>query len=139
MLFRSKNFGAEAARHDWILSLDADERITPALADSMRREFASGVRHHAYDLRFRSFYGQRPVRFGAWNPEWHTRLFDRRRFRWNTDEVHEGLRGEPGSPTGRLRGFVHHFTVENQAELAAKGERYGRLFAEKLRRQGRRP
>lgn len=134
-----KNFGDDAARHDWILSLDADERVTPRLAAALRSEFSLGPRHDAYALKFRSHLGPYPVRFGAWNPEWHVRLFDRRRFRWNADEVHEGLRGDPGATEGRLPGLVLHFTADSRAELAAKGERYGRLFAGKLRRQGRHP
>lgn len=134
-----KNFGQEAARHDWILSLDADERVTPALIEAMRSAFAAGPACDAYAIRFYSHFAGVRVRFGAWNPEYHVRLFDRRRFRWGCAEVHEGLEAEPGARMGRLDGAILHFTVDSRDQLATKTDRYSALFAEKLRRQGRRP
>lgn len=132
-----KNLGNAAARHDWILSLDADEQITPELEASLRHEFARGPRHDAYEVRFHSFYCGKRVRFGAWNPEYHCRLFDRRKFAWNSDEVHEGLEGPPDGSIGRLGGAVLHFTVEFPEQLLFKTERYSSLFAARARRQGR--
>ena len=135
-----KNFGNAQARHDWILSLDADERATPELVASIRREFAHGLPgRDACAIRFQNYFGGCQVRFGAWNPEWHVRLFDRRICDWNTDEVHEGLRGLEGCQFGRLEGCIRHLTVNSREELAAKTQRYSELFAEKLRRNGRVP
>jgi len=135
-----KNFGNAEARHDWILSLDADERVSPELAASLRRVFARGeLACDAYTMRFENYFGPRRVRFGAWNPEWHVRLFDRRKCDWNTEEVHEGLRGVEGCEVGRLQGCIRHLTVASREELAAKTERYSELFAAKLRRRGRTP
>lgn len=135
-----KNFGNAQARHDWILSLDADERLTPELAASIRREFAHGPPgRDAYAIRFQNYFAGHHVRFGAWNPEWHARLFDRRKCDWNTDDVHEGLRGVEGCRLGRLHGRIRHLTAASRAELAEKSRRYGELFALKLRRQGRAP
>ena len=131
-----KNFGNEQARHDWILSLDADERLTPELAASIRREFAGAPQADAYEFRFHSFVGARCVRFGAWNPEYHVRIFNRRQARWNRDEVHEGLIGI--EQVSRLEGAVLHFTAADAGRLAEKAERYGALFAEKMRRSGKR-
>lgn len=135
-----KNFGNAQARHDWILSLDADERVSPELAASLRRAFARGAPAcAAYTVRFENYFGPRRVRFGAWNPEWHVRLFDRRTCDWNDDEVHEGLRGVEGRAIGRLAGCIRHLPIESRAELAAKTERYSELFAAKLRRHHRAP
>ena len=58
---------------------------------------------------------------------------------WNTDEVHEGLRGVEGCEFGRLEGCIRHLTANCRAELAAKTRRYSELFAVKLRRSGRVP
>lgn len=134
-----KNFGNDAARYDWILSLDADERVSSELAASIRREFERGPRHEAYAIRFENFYCGKVVRFGAWNPESHVRLFDRRKLQWNSDEVHEGLRAVEGTSTGKLAGQISHLTVTSPGQLALKTERYSALFAEKLRRRRRRP
>jgi glycosyltransferase involved in cell wall biosynthesis len=135
---QQKNFGNGLAKHDWILSLDADERVSPELADSIRREFANDPSCDAYTFRFRSFFEGKPVRFGAWNPDAHTRLFDRRKFSWNRDDVHEGLFGMSECRVGKLNGVVLHFTVESRAQLAAKTEHYTSLFAEKARREHKR-
>lgn len=134
-----KNFGNDAARHHWILSLDADERVTPELAAAIRKEFERGPRCDAYEIRFRNYFGASLVRFGAWNPESHVRLFDRRKLRWNSDEVHEGLRGVEGCKISKLPGDIRHLTVVSQTQLLAKTDRYSALFAEKLRRQRRHP
>jgi glycosyltransferase involved in cell wall biosynthesis len=134
-----KNCGNALARHDWILSLDADERVTSTLAASIREEFARGLDCAAYDVGFENYFGESRVRFGAWNPESHVRLFDRRKFEWSCDEVHEGLRGLEPLPIGNLTGCIRHYTVDSHAQLAAKTQRYSVLFAEKLRRQRRRP
>ena len=134
-----KNHGNDTAIHDWILSLDADEQVTPELAASIRAEFARGPRFDAYDLRFQNYFGGVRVRFGSWNPESHVRLFDRRKFEWNCDEVHEGLGELETTRVGTLRGRIRHDTVASHAQLAAKTQRYSALFADKLRRQRRHP
>lgn len=134
-----KNFGNIQARHPWILSLDADERVSAELARSLREEFARGPRCDAYSIRFENYFGDRRIRFGAWNPEWHVRLFDRRKLEWNTDDVHEGLCSEGDVRTGRLAGCIRHLTVDSAEQLAAKTERYSTLFATKARRLGRTP
>jgi glycosyltransferase involved in cell wall biosynthesis len=134
-----KNFGNGAARYNWILSLDADERVSPELAASLRREFDDDPRCDVYDIRFKNYFGTQRVRFGAWNPEWHARLFDRRLFTWNTDNVHEGLCGPEAFRRGRLNGPIIHLTVDGHAQLAEKSERYATLFAAKVRRRSRHP
>lgn len=134
-----KNFGNDLARYDWVLSLDADERVSPELADQLRLLWARGATCDAYEIPFQNYFGATRVRFGAWNPESHVRLFDRRKLRWNSDEVHEGLRAAEGARFGFIEGCIRHCTVASRAQLATKTERYSRLFAEKLRRQQRHP
>jgi glycosyltransferase involved in cell wall biosynthesis len=134
---QQKNFGNYLAKYNWILSLDADERVSSKLAGSIREAFAAGPLHDAYTLRFRSFFEGKPVRFGAWNPEFHIRLFDRLKFTWNCDDVHEGLRGEDNTAIGRLDGVVLHFTIEERAQLARKTDLYASLFAQKARRKNK--
>jgi glycosyltransferase involved in cell wall biosynthesis len=135
-----KNFGNSMAKYDWILSLDADERVTPELVLSIRREWARGRGSaDAYKIRFANYFGGKRIRFGAWNPEWHVRLFDRRKTSWNTDEVHESLRDLKKIRCGQLVGKIQHLTVSGRKELEAKTVRYSGLFQQKLRRLGRTP
>src|SRR5439155_1111442 len=89
----------------------------------------------ACEMLFHSFFAEKRVYFGAWNPEYHTRLFDRKLYRWNESAVHEGLIGPDCSPH-RLRGHIDHYTVRNYRELAAKTSRYSQLFADQRRRSG---
>lgn len=131
---KQKNFGNNLARHDWILSLDADERLSPKLAENIRREFAAAPSCDAYTFHFKSFFEGKPVNFGAWGHDYHTRLFDRQKFSWNTDDVHEGLAANAPTRTGRLNGSILHFTIEHRSQLAAKNEFYTSLFADKARR-----
>lgn len=134
-----KNFGNARARHDWVLSLDADERVSPELAAALRAEFARGPCDDAYSIRFENYFGRQRIRFGAWNPEYHVRLFDRRLLAWNEDDVHESLCSAVAVRPGRLRGCIRHLTVDSRAQLAAKTDRYSALFAAKVRRRARPP
>ena len=135
-----KNFGNAMAKYDWILSLDADERVTPELGLSIRREWTRGRGSaDAYKIRFANYFGEKRIRFGAWNPEWHVRLFDRRKTSWNTDEVHESLRDLKKIRCGQLAGKIQHLTVSGRKELEAKTVRYSGLFQQKLRRLGLTP
>ena len=134
-----KNFGNAQARYNWVLSIDADERVSAELATAIREEFARGPRCDAYSIRFESYFGPRRIRFGAWNPEYHVRLFDRRRLAWNEDDVHEGLCSAVEVRSGRLHGSIRHLTVDSHAQLAEKTERYSALFAAKVRRRTRPP
>ena len=134
-----KNFGNAQARYDWILSLDADERVSPELARRLRAEFSGTPSRDVFSIRFENYFGARKVRFGAWNPEWHPRVFDRRKICWNGGEVHEGLCACEDAQHGRLRGAIRHLTVKSHAELAKKSEHYAALFSAQLRRAGRRP
>jgi glycosyltransferase involved in cell wall biosynthesis len=132
---QQKNFGNHLAKYNWVLSLDADERVSSKLADNIRQAFTVGPEHDAYTFRFRSFFEGKPVRFGAWNPEFHTRLFDRQKYTWNCDDVHEGLRDDGTATIGRLDGVVLHFTIEERSQLAKKTDLYASLFAQKARRK----
>ena len=134
-----KNYANALAAHDWVLSLDVDERVTPALIEAIRAEWLSGPHVDAYDLKFVNLIGNRLIRFGSWNPEYHVRLFDRTKFQWNSDEVHEGLKASAPVTLSRLGGAIEHRTVNSVEELVIKTERYSALFAEKLLRLGRQP
>lgn len=103
-----KNFGASRARHDWILSLDADERVSDALAASVRSLGDAVGRFSGYEVARRPVFYGRALRFGGYYPGWRVRLFDRRRGRWNARRVHE--RVVVDGPVGRLRGDLLHQT-----------------------------
>ena len=85
---RQKQFAVEQAAHDWVLCLDADERVSPELAASLVRALDAPAAPVYRMARCNRFLG-RWLRHGEGYPDWSPRLFDRRHARWSDDEVHE--------------------------------------------------
>ena len=87
-----RNRAVAAARHDWVLAIDADERVTPELRDEIRAEAAKGFAHAGYRIPRLAFYLGRWIRGTDWWPDPQLRLFDRRRGRWQGGLIHESVR-----------------------------------------------
>lgn len=133
-----KNFANGLARHDWILSIDADEVLDERLQDAIRTAKARGLAG-AYQLsRLNSYYG-RFIRHGLEYPDRKVRLFPRGVARWNDSLVHEGLVVPDRLPVTRLPGHLLHYTYASVAEHVAKANRYTSLAAEDALRRGVRP
>jgi glycosyltransferase involved in cell wall biosynthesis len=132
-----KNYAASLAAHDWILSLDADERVTPDLAREIQALLAAEPPRRGYRVPRISFYLGRWIRGTDWYPDYQLRLYDRRAARWNGRIVHESvaLDGEPG----RLAHDLQHFPYRDISHHLATIDRYTTLAAEHLRANGRRP
>ena len=130
---KQKQQAVALARHDWVLCLDVDERVTPALAASIREAMAS--------QRYRAWRVARRNRFlGAWlahgegYPDWTLRFFHRAHAGWSSDEVHETVLTT--AEVGRLAGDLLHDSAEDIATYIAKQNRYTTLQAQALYRQG---
>lgn len=133
-----KQLATDHAKNDWILSLDADERVSGKLADEIRG-LEGGGSARGYRIPRLSFYGGRPVKHGGWYPDLQLRLFDRRMGRWNGAVIHESVEMDPGAPIGRLVGEILHYTIDSPAEHRRMIiERYAPLGAEKMLQEGRR-
>lgn len=130
-----KNFAAEQASHDWILSLDADERVTPDLARSLRQTLDSPA-HAAYHMARITWHLGRWIRGTDWYPDLQTRLYDRRAAEWSGQHVHEGLRVR-GS-VGRLAGELEHYAYRDISDHLETIERYTTLAARQMYESGRR-
>jgi glycosyltransferase involved in cell wall biosynthesis len=132
-----KNYAASIASHDWILSLDADERITAPLADEIRSLLAGDPPHRGYRMPRISHYLGRWIRGTDWYPDYQLRLYDRRAGSWNGRRVHESvaLNGEPGL----LRHDLQHFPYRNISDHLATIDRYTTLAAEQMQAEGRVP
>ena len=134
---KTKNKATNFAKYDWILNLDADEAIDEELKDSLLNLPLKNI-DQVFEIRFKNFIGDTYLRFGEWGTDRHIRLFNRRKVNWNEANVHEGLTLAPGITVKKLKGFVLHYTVKNEAEFAGKMLRYGLLIAEKYAREGKR-
>jgi glycosyltransferase involved in cell wall biosynthesis len=132
-----KEFAVRAAQHDWVLCLDADERVGPGLRNEIRGLQEAGFPGHAgWRVRRLSSYLGRWMRFGAWYPDWKLRLFDRRRGRWSGDDPHD--RVDLTGSAGRLRGTLLHHPYRSFAEHLRTIDRYTTIMAEGMHARGRR-
>lgn len=131
-----KNFAADQAAHDWILSLDADERVPHALADEVRGLIAADPPYSGYRMPRISWYLDRWIRTTDWYPNLQLRLYHRRRGRWNTRRVHESVQIE--GPVGTLTHALEHRPYRDVAHHLDTMNRYTSLSARELYDAGRR-
>lgn len=130
-----KNRALDLARGDWVLSLDADEVVTPALRDEIRLVLAQPAAD-VYEIPRLSSYLGRPMRHSGWWPDHVVRLFRRGSARFSPDLVHEKLVFE-GRPA-RLRAHFEHEAFTSLEEVIDKINRYSSAGAEMARRRGKR-
>jgi glycosyltransferase involved in cell wall biosynthesis len=132
---RQKQFAVEQAAHDWVLCLDADERVSPELAASLVRALQAPV-SPVYRMARRNRFLGRWLRHGEGYPDWSVRLFDRREARWSDDPVHEKVLF--AVTPGTLEGDLLHESAEDIGRYLEKQNRYTTLAAQELHRRGRR-
>jgi glycosyltransferase involved in cell wall biosynthesis len=131
-----RNLAAGAARHDWVLVVDADERVTPELRDEILAVRAAGFDRAGYRIPRVAFYLGRWIRGTDWYPDAQLRLFDRTRGRWHGGRVHESVRLE--GPVGLLRSELHHHPYQDIAHHMRKIDLYTTLWAKEAFEAGRR-
>jgi glycosyltransferase involved in cell wall biosynthesis len=131
-----RDFAVREARHDWVLALDADERVSPPLREEILALRAGSFTHAGYRMPRVAFYLGRWIRGTDWYPDPQVRLFDRTRARWEGDLVHESVRVH-GS-VGRLRGEIEHHPYADLADHLGKIDSYTTLWARQAFAAGRR-
>lgn len=132
-----KNRALAACRGHWVLSIDADETLSPALADSIGEVLAGAPERAAdgYWIKRRSTFCGRPIRFGLWRNDRVLRLFKRERGRFSDDLVHERVIVDGRCDS--LDGWLLHDSVDSIDDARAKALRYAELGAVRLRERGR--
>lgn len=130
-----KNRAVEWAGGDWILSLDADEWVSPELAAEIRAALADPGAHAAFRMPRQSSYCGRVMRHSGWWPDYVTRLFRRGAARFSDDAVHERLVVD--GLLGRLRTPLRHEAIRDLEQAIAKMNRYSSDGARMLRARGR--
>ena len=130
-----KQFAVEAALHDWVLCVDADERVSAEMRDAILAELRA-PRGFVYAIARRNRFLGRWLSHGEGYPDWSVRLFHRARARWSDDPVHEKV--VAGSPVFRLPGDLLHDSAESLERYLDKQNRYTTLQAEALHASGRR-
>jgi glycosyltransferase involved in cell wall biosynthesis len=130
-----RNIAATLATHDWILSVDADERITPALAEEIRAVLASEPGHAAYRIPRVTWHLGRWIRTTDWYPDPQLRLYNRTKARWISPLVHESVAVD--GPVGTLTHELQHYAYRDVADHLETIDRYTTLAARQMRAQGK--
>ena len=131
-----KNRALSYATHDWVFSLDADERVTPELRTAIVREIrAEGSVNAAYRISRRSSFCGRFMRHSGWYPDHIVRLFKRDTARFSDDLVHERLLVT--GKIGQLEGELLHYAFEDIEEVLRKVDQYSSAGAVMLQQRGR--
>ncbi|WP_292938130.1 glycosyltransferase family 2 protein [Noviherbaspirillum sp.] len=130
-----KSRALAAATGEWVLSIDADERITPELAAEIRKTIQNPAAD-AYDISRRSWYCGRFIEHAGWTPDYVTRLFRRGKARFSDNIVHERLIAD--GPVKRLNGLMLHYSFLDFSQVLQKVDSYSTLSARQAYANGRR-
>ncbi len=134
----TKNAALALARNNWVLSLDADEEVSPALRDEIAGFFNSGAatRHAGADFPRKSWFMGRWIRHGDWYPDRCLRLLRRDQGRWGGDEAHTHIVLD--GPMARMRADLHHYSYGSLPEQVWKISRQSDDFVRNETARGRR-
>jgi (heptosyl)LPS beta-1,4-glucosyltransferase len=138
---KQKQFAVDQAQHEWIFSLDADERVSDKLKKSIEelRNKAKDQQADGYLVARRTFYQERWIRGGGWYPDRQLRLFKKTSGRWKDRHIHESVAMNPGTRVEILDGDLLHYTAQDAAyHHRMIGERYAPLAARQMLEEGRR-
>lgn len=137
---KQKQFAVDNAAHDWIFSLDADERVSDLLRSEILKlknqpenSLASG-----YKIPRITFYMNRWIRHGGWHPDWQLRFFNRTKGKWKDVLIHESVQMQEGGRIGKLSGEILHYSIPDAAyHNRMIANRYAPLAAEQMFARGR--
>jgi glycosyltransferase involved in cell wall biosynthesis len=124
---RQKNSAVEKTTGDWILSLDADERIPGPLKEEIEETLDRKDAFRAYFIARKNFFSGQWIRHGGWYPDYCLRLFHKGSGRFEERAVHEKVL--VAGPVGYLRNPLEHYTYRSVADYLLRMERYSRLAA----------
>ena len=131
-----KNQALKKANGDWILSLDADEVISPQLKAEMKEILTTNkAQKNAYYIPFHSYFLNTRIRHGDWRKEQHLRLFKRHCGHFDNQKLHENI--EIQGQTGRLHGHINHFSYRSLDQALEKLRCYAKAGAQVRFMQGR--
>lgn len=134
---RTKNFALDRTTMEWVFSLDTDERIPPALQDEILGVVRADEPLAGYRVPRKNYFAGRWVRRLGWYPDYVLRLFRRGEGRFGDRGVHEEV--EVSGPVGHLNTPLDHYSYSSVSEYLARSDRYARLAAMEMAKNGRRP
>ncbi len=126
---RHRNWAHAQTKHEWVLSLDADERVTPELAQEIQAILGNGAPYETYAIPRRNYIGERWIRHGGWYPSAQLKLFKKSVFRWEETTVHP--RAFADCACGTLCHDLLHYSYRDLEDFAKKQDRQTTLEAHK--------
>lgn len=135
----TKNAALELAQHTWVLSLDADEEVSPALREAIVAFFAQPNHDACAGVQFprKVWFLDRWITHGDWYPDLSLRLFQRSRARWGGDAiVHEKIACD--GPVATLQADLHHYSFPTLASHVGKMMPFAELYLKQQQAKGRR-
>ncbi len=133
----TKNRALDLCNGEWIFSMDADERVTPELAERIVKAANLDSEFVAFKINRLTCFIGKPIRHSGWYPDHITRLFKRDRARFSELPVHEKV--EVDGPVGHINGLLLHYSYHSIAGYLDKLNEYSTLSAEMMYRRGRKP
>lgn len=134
---RQKQRAAELATHNWVLSVDCDETITPGLAQEIQQQREQGLGDAAaFSMPRRNIYLGRMMRHGFFWPDRKVRWFDRRRAHWGGVDPHDRVEVDPGAHVTRLQGELLHDSFRSLADARATNWKFALIAAKALAEHG---
>lgn len=130
-----KNWAIPQARHDWVLIVDADERVSPELKIEIERILLRGPEHPGYYIKRENYFFGRKVNHCGWQRDYVLRLFDRRKGRYEDKWVHADVQLD-GKP-GRIEQVLTHYTYRDWDEYFERFSRYTTWAARDLQEAGK--
>lgn len=130
----TKRKAAELAKNDWVLSIDADEEVSPELAMEIQSGLAQFKPATAYRMPRLSYFLGRWIRHGGWYPDYQIRLFNRKTASWSQSSVHEKIKAENYET---LSNNLNHYVFKDIAHQIQTNNKYSTLLAETLLEKGR--
>ncbi len=132
---KTKIYALSKTKYDWIFWIDADEEITPELANELIQFKQSTTKYHAYDVARKAFFLGKWIKHSGWYPARVTRLFNKKFVSFNEKEVHEHLKVE--GTVGKLRNDLNHYTGPSIEHYFIKYNTYTSLAAKELFEKGK--
>ncbi|MFM7697905.1 MAG: glycosyltransferase family 2 protein [Limnohabitans sp.] len=129
-----KNRALDLATQDWVLSIDADERLSQALRDEIKAVLSNPLAD-CYAIPRRSYYCGRLIDYSGWNPDFVTRLFKRGTSRFSDDLIHEKLL--PNGPVQKLSAPMIHYSFRTFSDVLQKIDRYSTDSAQQAFQSGK--
>ncbi len=132
---RQKNLAADLASHDWIFNIDADERVSPRLRESICA--ADVVKCAGFRVARENYFGKRWIRHCGWYPDFNLRFYNKKEGRFSERAVHERLICQ--GAVGTLAGNLTHYSYEGISDFITRIDRYTALSAAEMVKAGKNP